>query len=193
MKSKISFRILCAIFGFLFIYLSYQTFLTMAQDKDSVPNIFIVAGLGFYFLYYAFWQGRNRIPETVKKAETGNLEAQLQLAQFYRWDKKGKKNYTEAFKWYMMAAEQGDSAAFNNLGSMYLMGDGVDQCNEKAFQAFQTSAEKGNDSSQFNIGIMHYEGLGIPMNKQEAMKWFRLAAEQGNREAKTMLAEITKE
>ena len=36
---------------------------------------------------------KNRIPETLKKAESGDLESQLQLANYYRWEIKGDPNF----------------------------------------------------------------------------------------------------
>ena len=93
----------------------------------------------------------------------------------------------------MKAAEQGDAVALNNLGCMYLVGDGVEESDEKAFKLFHKSAEIGNDSSQYNVGLMMHEGVGSMTNKEEAVKWIRLAAEQGHAEAQTMLNNILKE
>ena len=195
MKPKMSFRIICAFLGFLLLSMVISLIImTELRDEDiGIDGAVLLGFVGIYFLYYAFWQGRNRIPETVKKAESGNLESQLELAQYYRWDKKGNPNFEEALKWYSMAAEQGDSAAFNNLGCMYFMGDGVEESPEKAFKLFQISAQEGNDSSQYSVGAMLYEGVGTPANRSEAVKWLRLAAKQGHEEAVNMLNNIIKE
>ena len=190
-----SFRIICAFLGILFLFLMVH-FVLLNDSKDQefgIKEIILGFGVPFYFLYYAFWQGRNRIPETTKKALLGDLESQLQLANYYRWEIKSDPNFKEAFKWYMRAAEQGDASALNNLGCMYLVGDGVEEDTEKAFKLFHKSAEIGNDSSQYNVGLMMHEGVGSMTNKEEAVKWIRLAAEQGHTEAQTMLNNILKE
>ena len=57
------------------------------EEIGIVGAVFVGFG-GIYFLYYAFWEGRNRIPETIEKAELGDLKSQLQLANDYRWEKK---------------------------------------------------------------------------------------------------------
>ncbi len=195
MKPSILFRIICALLGLLLLFMVIALIaMDGHSDKEvGIDGAVLVGFGGLYFLYYAFWQGRNRIPETVKKAESGNLESQLQLANYYRWEMKGDPNFEEALKWYMKAAEQGDASALNNLGCMYLVGDGVEEDTEKAFKLFHKSAEIGNDSSQYNVGLMIHEGVGTITNKEEAVKWIRLAAEQGHAEAQTMLNNITKE
>ena len=190
-----SFRIICAFLGiFLLFFMILFIFFNDTKDQEfGIKEIILGFGVLFYFLYYAFWEGRNRIPETTKKAELGDLESQLQLANYYRWEIKSDPNFKEALKWYMKAAEQGDASALNNLGCMYFMGDGVEESEEKAFKLFHKSAEIGNDSSQYNVGLMMHEGVGSMTNKEEAVKWIRLAAEQGHAEAQTMLNNILKE
>lgn len=93
----------------------------------------------------------------------------------------------------MKAAEQGDASALNNLGCMYLVGDGVGESNEKAFKLFHKSAEIGNDCSQYNVGLMIHEGVGTMTNKGEVLKWICLAVEQGHEEALTKLKIILKD
>ena len=195
MKPKMSFRVICAFLGFLLLFMVISLIImTGVRDEDiGIDGAVLLGFVGIYFLYYAFWQGRNRIPKTVKKAELGDIESQLQLANYYRCEIIGDPNLKEAFKWYMMAAEEGDVAALNNLGCMYLMGDGVEECSEKAFKLFHKSAEGGNDNSQYNSGLMLHEGIGTEKNKDEAVKWLRLAAQQGHEEAETVLNNITKE
>lgn len=93
----------------------------------------------------------------------------------------------------MKAAEQGDASALNNLGCMYLVGDGVGESNERAFKLFHKSAEIGNDCSQYNVGLIIHEGVGTMTNKGEVLKWICLAAEQGHEEALTKLKIILKD
>ena len=195
MKPSILFRIICAVLGFLLLLMViFLIAIVGVEDKEiGIDGAFFLGFVGIYFLYYAFWQGRNRIPETLKKAESGDLESQLQLANYYRWEMKGDPNFEEALKWYMQAAEQGDASALNNLGCMYLVGDGVEEDTEKAFKLFHKSAEIGNDSSQYNVGMMIHEGVGTITNKEEAVKWIRLASEQGHAGAQKMLNNILKE
>ena len=190
-----SFRIICAFLGILFLFLMVH-FVLLNDSKDQefgIKEIILGFGVPFYFLYYAFWQGRNRIPETVKKAELGDLESQLQLALHYSWGEKAEPNFEEAFKWYMIAAEQGDAGALHNLGCMYLTGNGVEECPKKAFKLFYKSAEIGFENAQHSVGKMLYEGVGTQTNRGEAINWLRLAAQQGHKEAEAFLNNILKQ
>ena len=189
-----SFRIICAFLGiFLLFFMILFIFFNDTKDQEfGIKEMILGFGVPFYFLYYAFWQGRNRIPETTKKALLGDLESQLQLANYYRWEIKSDPNFKEAFKWYMIAAEQGDAGALHNLGCMYLTGNGVEECPKKAFKLFYKSAEIGFENAQHSVGQMLYEGVGTQKNRGEAINWLRLAAQQGHKEAEAFLNNILK-
>jgi len=195
MKPKMTFRVICAFLGFLLLFMVISLIVINGNKDEAleVNELLLIFGVSTYFLYYAFWQGRNRIPETVKKAESGDLESQLQLALHYSWSEKSEPNFEEAFKWYIMAAEQGDAGALHNLGCMYLTGNGVEESPKKAFKLFYKSAETGFKNAQHSVGQMLYEGVGTQTNRGEAIKWLRLAAQQGHKEAEAILNNILKE
>ena len=58
----------CAILGLLFFYGNcFDCYGWGTKDKEiGIDGAFFLGFVGIYFLYYAFWQGRNRIPETLK-------------------------------------------------------------------------------------------------------------------------------
>lgn len=60
-----------------------------------------------------------------KEAKRGNAEAQYNLGLAYSKGDGVPQNYSEAAKWYRLAAEQGHAAAQCNLGLYYLYGWGV--------------------------------------------------------------------
>jgi len=98
------------------------------------------------------------------------------------------QNYTEAMKWYLLAAEQGNSESQYNLGIMYDNGRGVPQNHTEAVKWYLLAAEQGNASGQYNLGVMYATGQGIPQNYAEAVRWYRLAAEQGHANAQNNLS-----
>ena len=53
-----------------------------------------------------------------KAAEQGNIDASNNLGVMYLTGKGVPQDYTEAAKWFRMAAEQGDGRAQFNLGWM---------------------------------------------------------------------------
>lgn len=86
-----------------------------------------------------------------------------------------------------LAAEQGDAMAQNNLGNMYLNGNGVPQDYTEANMWLCLAANQGSAEAQVTLGAMYANGEGVPEDYKEAMKWFRLAAEQGNARAQNNL------
>ena len=84
-------------------------------------------------------------------------------------------------------ANDGDSMAQNNLGSMYYNGEGVPQDYKEAVKWYRMSAEQGNARGQYNLGVMYYNGDGVPQDYKEAAKWYRKSAEQGDADAQSNL------
>ena len=60
------------------------------------------------------------------------------------------ENDAEAVKWYLLAAEQGNSIAQNNLGAMYFAGEGIEENQVEAYKWFFISGELGNDDGRGN-------------------------------------------
>jgi TPR repeat protein/DNA-binding XRE family transcriptional regulator len=118
------------------------------------------------------------------KAENGDADAMFSLGNAYDDGENGAPtDYTEANKWYRMAADKNHTAACNNLGVAYLWGRGVKQDYAEALRLFQKSDEVpnpygvGNPWARENIGRLYREGLGVEQSYEEAVKWYELAAE----------------
>ena len=77
-------------------------------------------------------------------------------------------------------AGQGDPAAQNDLGNIYLNGDGVTRDPDRACSLFLKAAEKGLALAQFNLGVCYLDGIGVPKNEGQAFLWFLKAARQDN-------------
>jgi TPR repeat protein len=67
----------------------------------------------------------SHIAEIRAKAEHGEVEAELRLAEWYYGGWGVPLDYTEAMKWYRKAAEQGNAKAQCGIGSMYNFGRGT--------------------------------------------------------------------
>jgi TPR repeat protein len=85
------------------------------------------------------------------------------------------------------AAEQGNALAQDNLGVMYVLGQGVLQDDVEALKWFRMAAEQGDAGAQYHLAGMYTDGRGVPQDYAEAMKWGRRAAEQGNADAQISL------
>ncbi|MBU2880507.1 sel1 repeat family protein [Psychrosphaera sp. B3R10] len=101
------------------------------------------------------------------------------LMALYKQSRSKTFNFTQAAKWYTLAAEQNHAAAQSNLASLYRVGIGVQQNNEEAFKWYTNSANQGVIDAQYNLGLMYEQGIATPMDTQRALFWHTKAAEQG--------------
>ena len=91
-----------------------------------------------------------------------------------------KQNYTEAMRWYRMAADTGNAEAQVAVGNLYGEGQGVPRDYSEALRWFRMAAARGNAEAQNDIGMFYLSGWGVPQDYAEAMRWLRKAADQGN-------------
>ena len=117
-------------------------------------------------------------------AEGGDPAAQYCLGSMYTIDGQVEKtkNFTEAAKWYRMAAEQGFYFAQHELGSLYCNGSGVEQNASVALVWYHKAAEQGYTKSETLLGFAYYVGkvceVKIKRDLAKAGKWFRVVAEK---------------
>ena len=65
------------------------------------------------------------IDDVIKKAEKGDVEAQIEAGtRYYNGTEEVKKDFVEAAHWFRMAAEQGNAEGQYRLGRMYSFGEG---------------------------------------------------------------------
>jgi TPR repeat protein len=98
----------------------------------------------------------------------------------------------KAYKLWEPLAKQGDAAAQNNLGHLYL-GDAqgvVPQDFAEALKWYSKAAEQWHANAHFSIGMLHLLGLGVPRDNAEAVKWIRKSAEQGYEYAQYFLGNM---
>ena len=120
-----------------------------------------------------------RITSWQKAAELNDPQGQVLLGLCLYFGHGIKQNYSEAFKWIRMAADQGLARAQNYLGVCYDHGRGVKEDKKEAFKWFRMAAEQGYADAQSQLGYCYASGEGVEEDKKEAIKWFRMAAEQG--------------
>jgi TPR repeat protein len=98
------------------------------------------------------------------------------------------KDFEEAVKWYLKAAEQGESEAQYNLGVMYAIGQGVAKNEKRAVEWYLRAAEKNVAKAQYLLGWRYQEGRGVEKNPSRAFKYYQLAAAQNENRALRTLA-----
>ena len=112
-------------------------------------------------------------------AESGNQRAQSMVGWFYDNGYGVPVDDVEAAKWYLLAFNQGDANAAENLAALKLAGSGVPQNLEEARALFGVAAATGLPGAQLAYGQMLMAGEGGPIDKTQGLLWVSRAAEQG--------------
>ncbi len=87
-------------------------------------------------------------------------------------------------EWKTEQAEAGDTVLMNELGMLYLNGDGETEPNaEKSFYWFRKMAETGEAIGMFNVGLFYAKGHGVKRDFSQAAIWIEKAAEAGDEDA----------
>lgn len=114
------------------------------------------------------------------------MTAQHELARWYEQGEGVRKNCSEAFNWYLRAAEGAFSLAYWGIGRAYVEGKVVRRSGERALHWFMRLADSGTTEdpsymtyAQWSLGELYSEGGLVPVDKIEAHKWFSLAAAYG--------------
>lgn len=98
-----------------------------------------------------------------------------------RPQKAGKSSVSKdagvAAEWWQQSAAQGNASAQENLGNLYLTGEGVQKDEAAAVSWFQLAAEQGEAGAQFSLAAMYYNGDGVPRDYVLAYAWANLAGE----------------
>ncbi len=126
--------------------------------------------------------------ELIKKAEAGDLSAQIELAHAYRLGKGVSANQERCVYWLQQAAEQGDGDAAADLAFSYYKGLGAIQDHHKAFYWSQKASERGSAKGHTAMGRAYFLGLGVEKDYAKAVAYFQKGLESGLSEPAYYLA-----
>uniref|UniRef100_UPI0035B5972D protein kinase domain-containing protein n=1 Tax=Arsenicibacter rosenii TaxID=1750698 RepID=UPI0035B5972D len=178
-----------------------------------ITLILVVVMLGFVWYYHSRREPHPTakasqdtvavIPADTTEAITGEMPADTALtessespenpvqelldqgSQYY-----AQNNFTEAFRVYKQAADEGNSEAQNWIGLLYDQGKGVGEDQTEATNWYRKSATQGNPFGQYNLGAQYYNGEGVEQDYKQAFDWYAKAAEQGNTSAENGLGDL---
>ncbi len=120
---------------------------------------------------------------TLKKAEKGNVEAQIKMAQI-------TKDTVQSIEWWLKAADQGHTEAQYNAGFAYLKGYGVEQDYKKAIRYLQLASHKNNPDAMYLLGHCYYYAKGVQHDKEMAVTLLKEAAKQKHKKANEVLTDV---
>ena len=119
-------------------------------------------------------------------AYSGDAVAQYQLGHTYAWRDDGKRDNTEAVKWYKLSADQGNVQAQEALAYCYMVAKGVEKDEIEALKWYEMAANQGSASAKKSLirYLLDHPNIDIP----SALRWLFEAAEDGNAKAIYSLA-----
>jgi len=120
-------------------------------------------------------------------AESGDQAAQYNLGVIYLDGLTGRRDYTLAAHYFLLAAAQGHAQAQLAIGKLYEAGLGVTRDPEEAIGWYKRVAHQGNAEAQFRLAQVYDAKLGAVRQRDLAIKWYRRAAEQGYSDAQQRL------
>jgi TPR repeat protein len=90
------------------------------------------------------------------------------------------RDYAQAHKFFVEAAEMGQAKAQYRLGFMYSLGKGVKKSDQEAVNWWQKAAKQNDPDAQYYLGYMYEIGGGVKQDIGEAKKWYQKAAANGS-------------
>jgi TPR repeat protein len=122
-------------------------------------------------------------------AAKGHIDAMLNLAWLLRSDPV-MRDEVAAAKWYLAAANSGDSRAQLHIGCMLDEGLGIQRDPYAALCWFRKAADQGNPVAQYNLALMLDLGQGGEVDRVGAVRWYEASAAQDYEWALVNLAEM---
>jgi hypothetical protein len=110
-----------------------------------------------------------------KVAEHGDPAAQFALGARYATGEEVKQDYTEAVRWFTLAAEQGHILAQATLGAYYWAGRGVPQDLTKAYYWSILAQTGGDQASKYRVAVLasRMSRSQVLAAQQQADDWLR--------------------
>lgn len=115
-----------------------------------------------------------------EKAEKGDVNATLAVANHYMNGSGTQQNVNEAVRLYQEAVDKGNVEALYQLGQCYQNGKGVIQNDAEAFRYYKLGAEKDHVESILSLGYCYFNGVGTPIDYHEAFLLYERASQHGD-------------
>ena len=116
--------------------------------------------------------------EWLAQAESGDVNAQFNLARMYYAGCGVKEDKSKARNLMQKAAESEDAEAQVIMGVYYKRGTGGELNPQKALEWLLKGADSGNRIGQLHVFESFYHGNGVEVNLGEAGKYYALAQAQ---------------
>ena len=141
------------------------------------------------------------LAEIMHKAESGDLEAQADLADELRGvglslEQSGgdpQKAYTESVLWAERAANANIPKGIRVLAMAYLFGRGVEKNPEKGLALLSKGCDLNDSDCMVTLAQAYLNGDGVDRDLDTAREWLNRAKELGNQNAEELLSKLSGE
>ena len=125
-----------------------------------------------------------------RAAENGIRDAYLPLGNYYYYYP--PFDYKKGLNCFMLAAENGDVNALNNLGIALQEGKATPPDHTLAVEYYYKAVEKGSPQAYYNLARCYELGLGVERDLKRAAELYGKAADFGIKEALAGLDRMVK-
>jgi len=110
-----------------------------------------------------------------KLAEQGDPAAQFAVGAHYATGEGVPQNYSEAIRWFSLAAEQGHIVSQATLGAYYWAGQGVPQDLAKAYYWSVLARAGGDEASKYRVAVLasRMPHAQVVIVQQQADDWLK--------------------
>ncbi len=129
-------------------------------------------------------QGKLNVDDLRIRSDAGDRSATRRLAEAYYLGRDGvEQDFSEAARWYLRLAKQGDVRAQTTIGLMYSRGYGVNKDPEAAHRWWNFAAAQNDPGAQYNLGLSYAQADGVAQDYERAVQWYLKAASRGHVQA----------
>ena len=121
--------------------------------------------------------------------ERGILKSYYNRIHHYSGVYRTAPDISNAYRYYLLSANQGYAPSQNILGRYYEEGKGVEQDLIEAVKWYRKAAEQNLASAQWNLALCYNAGRGVEQDYEQAFQWFQKSAKQGHMRSQNMLGQ----
>lgn len=115
------------------------------------------------------------IEEYKRKAEFGDVLSMYALGSYYERGRRVAKDESQAFMWYVNAANSGLREALMAVARCYSQGIGVEKNLEEAHKYTKELAMSGEVQAMVHLAYDYVTGFGVDENEELAIQWYKRA------------------
>lgn len=129
------------------------------------------------------------VERLLPKAEQGNVQAQVAVAEALYFGTGGVTNKAAAYTWFVRAAKAGDASAQGSVGLCRFHGIGCEKDRADAVRWYTLAADKGDLAAMTNLAYCRLHGIGCAKDHDAGFRLVLAAAECGYPRAQAMIGE----